>query len=156
MTVDNRSVKVMPYPRLPEDKDKRKKLMARDIAAIRKAYAALAPFPTKSEVLKSRHTEHPLLSEPRWMEDMATLYGVGTFAIYYHIKDEYRAHKMRLNAKAHSKANMEDYIRHRAASQVQRIDGWKRHPPIRKWHYQTGARNEKRAKRTKVMGEQVR
>ena len=156
MTVDNRSVKVMPYPRLPEDKDKRKKLMARDIAAIRKAYAALAPFPTKSEVLKSRHTEHPLLSETRWMEDMATLYGVGTFAIYYHIKDEYRAHKMRLNAKAHSKANMEDYVRHREKEMKQRMDRLHRHDPIRKWHYQTAARNEKRTKRTKVMGEQVR
>ena len=142
----------MKYPRLPENVDLRKKLMASDIADIQKAYEDALPFPTQSEVMKKRKMGIEVQSKTQWINEIMELYGVSYHTVYYWTNTEYREYKMEQNAKAHSKADLEDYEKHRAIEIKRRVERWSRNSELREWHYQTSARNEKRAVRHTVMG----
>ena len=143
---------MMKYPKLTPDQDLRRKLMDEDIADIRQAYEDALPFPSKSEVLRALGTGHAMESEHRWMRDVAEMYGVSYSTISYYVNDEYHAKMLTKNAKAHNKANMDDYEAHRAAEVKRRVERWDRNDDLREWHYRVSAKHEKRAKRITVLG----
>jgi len=146
----------MKYPKLHETSDLRKKLMAQDIADIRRAYEQALPFHTKSEIMKRRQSGLEVHSKAQWISQIMEMYQVSYHTIYYWTHDDYRAEKMIKNAKAHSKENgIEDYERHRAKESKRRVERWARNASLREWHYVTSARNEKRSNRKTVSGKPI-
>ena len=89
----------MKYPRLPEELDKRKKLLHIDIKDIQKAYNESLPFPTRSELDRVRKIGIDIQSETQWITEIAEIYSVGYSTVYYWTHSEHRAEKRMINAK---------------------------------------------------------
>lgn len=129
----------MKYPKLVDKDDLRRKLMDKDVVALKVSYAKASPF------VGSNYNQ--------WRLVKAHEYGVSPATIQYHTDDNYQARQKAKNANAHSKDNVEDYENHRAKESRRRVERWGRNPKLRQWHYEVSARNEKRAKRKSVLGE---
>jgi len=129
----------MKYPKLSDKQDLRRKLMDEDIASLKIAHAKDYPFHGTSYY--------------QWKVAKALEFGVSSFTIYYHTDPNFQAKIKAKNAKAHSKANMDDYENHRATESKRRVERWSRNPDLREWHYQVSAKNEKRTKRKTVLGQ---
>ena len=140
------------YPRLPEELDLRKKLLAADIKAIRKEFQERGPYHNKSEITRRWRLGLSWNSERKVMLELAWRYSVSYHTIYYWVKDSYRAWKREQNAKAHSKENMADYVEHRATEIKRRVERWRRYSPQWEWNARMSAKNEKRSKRKTSLG----
>ena len=142
----------MKYPKLPEELDLRKKLLSQDIKDIQQAYMSALPFPPQGELARARREDPSVQSKRQWILDIAQMYGVSAHTIYYWTHDDYRAMKMLKNAKAHSKANLEDYEAHRAAEIKGRARRMKTNPKLADYHAVQSAKNERRSNRQTVKG----
>ena len=141
------------YPRLPEELDLRKKLLAADIEVIRREFHERGPYHIRSEITRRVRKGLPWNSETQVMLDLAQRYGVSYHTIYYWVKDEYREYKRGQNTKVHSKEDRDDYVKHRALESKKRVERWKRYSPQWRWHARVSARSETRCKRRTVLGE---
>lgn len=131
----------MKYPRISDSQDLRRKLLDKDIVALKAAYTLDYPFQGSSY--------------RKWVIAKASELGVSPSTVYYHTDASYQAKMKAKNAKAHSKADMADYVAHRAAEIKRRVGRWDRNPALREWHYQVSAKAQKRGKRKTVMGKPI-
>lgn len=144
----------MKYPKLPEELDLRKKLLAQDILDIRIAYEKAEPsFPKSlSELMKRRRLEGlGVQSETQWINEIAEMYEVSYATVYYWIKDDSRAKQRLKNAQNHKRDSF-DYERHVAREIVNRKKRWQRYSPLWDYHALQAAKNEKRSKRLTYKG----
>ena len=93
--------------------------------------------------LKAEYTEaYPFrgTSYRQWAIAKGSKLGVSLTTIYYHTNPSYQAKMKANNAKAHSKADMEDYVAHRAYEARLRVERLDRNPALREWTYRLAAK----------------
>jgi len=88
----------MKYARLSKRLDRRKKLIAQDIADIQKAYQQALPFPTQNELRRAHKRGFELQGKTAWYKEIAEMYGVGISAIQRWANEEQR-HKRYLQVR---------------------------------------------------------
>lgn len=127
----------MKYPRLPENLDLRKKLLAKDIEEMQAEWPSLV-----SEKGHSKRSASIFL---------AGRYGVSPSTILYHCDEVYRVQMMAKNAKAHAKSiGLADYEAHRTKEVENRQRRIKRNPSLRLYHDVQSAKNEHRLRKDGV------
>jgi len=134
----------MKYPRLPQELDKRKKLLDKDIKDIQKAYKQALPFPTRKELDSARKLGIDIQSEHQWINEIAEMYNVGYSTVYYWTHSEHRAEKRMIIAKRRHKTQYQ--------RKLNRLEAAKRYPLQDIFKELLSAKHDKRKNRHTFKG----